>query len=88
MSYDISVSRIADISTRMGVDRNSANEIRHRLIRDGLILPASHGTVRFSDDAVRDLSTNNRHILETAPSSEPQNARVKSETGDNQTTLF
>lgn len=88
MSYDNSVSRIADISTRMGVDRNSANEIRHRLIRDGLILPASHGTVRFSDDAVRDLSTNNRHILETAPSSELRDTRVESETGENQTTLF
>lgn len=88
MSYDNSVSRIADISTRMGVDRNSANEIRHRLIRDGLILPAAHGTIRFSDDAVRDLSTNNRHILETAPVTEPRDPRVDSETEDNQTTLF
>lgn len=88
MSYDNSTSRIADISSRMGVDRNSANEIRHRLIRDGLIFPTAHGTVRFSDDAVRDLSTNNRHLLETTPLSKPQDTPVDSETEDSQTTLF
>ena len=84
MSYDNGISRIADIASRMSVDRNSANEIRHRLIRDGLILPASHGAVRFSDDAVRDLSTENRHLLETAPSPEPREARGDSEPGDKQ----
>lgn len=84
MSYDNGISRIADISSRMGVDRNSANEIRHRLIRDGLILPASHGAVRFSDDAGRDLSTENRHILQTAPLSESREARGSSEPGDEQ----
>lgn len=88
MSCDSSISRMADISARMGVDRNSANEIRHRLIRDGLILPATHGTVKFSDDAVRTLSTNNRHLLKTTPPSEPQDAPAGSEIEDDQTSLF
>lgn len=54
MAVDDGPSRISDVAERVGIDRNSANQYRQRLIDAELIHPAGHGLVEFSMPYMRE----------------------------------
>jgi hypothetical protein len=55
MAKDKTVSRLADIATRMGVTPNYANQYRTRLLDHGLIGTRGRGKLGFDMPMLRDL---------------------------------
>lgn len=54
MAQDDSVSNVADIALRMGIDANNASKVRKRLIERGVIGARGRGRVAFDIPMLKD----------------------------------
>lgn len=61
MTLDADQSTIRDIATRMGVSENYAHVYRRRLLRSGMIIAVTPGTIAFAHVAARHWTVQHTH---------------------------
>ncbi|MCY3861460.1 MAG: ATP-binding protein [bacterium] len=73
MVGDDGPSRIADVAARLGTAATSAPVYRQRLLKQGAIVEAGRGFIRFASEAIKDRAAQEKSLTEMTPEQPPTN---------------